>query len=127
MGHMSEEAFRKLTGATSPKKRPAKSPTSASAALFVLMCHANGLPTPTPEHVFHDVRKWRFDWCWIEQKVALEIEGGIWTGGAHTRGEHFLSDVDKYNAATVAGWRVLRTTPERVESGEVFAMLKEVL
>ena len=64
----------------------------------------------THEYRFHPVRRWRFDHANPEYKVAIEYEGGIWTGGRHTRGTGYKNDCDKYNAAQVLGWRVLRYT-----------------
>jgi very-short-patch-repair endonuclease len=69
------------------------------------------LPRAVTEHRFDPDRKWRFDFAWPAARVALEVEGGVWTGGRHTRGKGFLADVEKYNRAAVLGWRVLRTTP----------------
>lgn len=68
------------------------------------------LPKPVREYKFHPDRKWRFDFAWPDAMLAVELEGGIWTGGAHTRGKHFVSDCEKYNAATKMGWKILRYT-----------------
>ena len=65
----------------------------------------------------YETRKWRFDFAWPADQLALEVEGGIWTGGRHTRGAGFLRDCEKYNTAAVMGWSVLRVTPEQVSSG----------
>lgn len=42
--------------------------------------------------------------------IAIELEGGIWSGGRHTRGKGFEGDCDKYNEAALAGWTVFRLT-----------------
>jgi|GEM_PF-565684 len=89
--------------------------------------HFAGIQAPVAEYRFHRTRKWRFDYAWPDFKVALEIEGGVWTGGRHTRGAGFLRDIEKYNAAAVAGWTVLRCTPDTLNSAETLAMLREVL
>ena len=62
------------------------------------------------EHLFdvNNKRKWRFDFAWPEIMVALEVEGGVYVRGRHTSPSGFIKDLDKYNAATVQGWRVLR-------------------
>lgn len=82
-----------------------------------LICKADGLPMPTPEYRFHPTRRWRFDWCWPERKIALEIEGGVWTKGRHTRGKGFMGDMAKYNAAALQGYRVFRCTPNQIHIG----------
>lgn len=69
---------------------------------------ASGYPAPEREYRFHDTRRWRFDFAWPDQRVAVEMEGGVWSRGRHVRGHGYLSDLEKYNAATMLGWRVLR-------------------
>lgn len=71
-----------------------------------------GLPIPETEYRFCDARKWRFDFAWPESRIALEVEGGVWTGGRHTRGSGFIKDMEKYNIAAMLGWRVLRVQPK---------------
>ena len=56
------------------------------------------------EVTFHPKRKWRFDFAWPEYKLAVEVEG--W--GRHQRRGGFNKDAEKYNAALLLGWRVLR-------------------
>lgn len=51
--------------------------------------------------------------------VAVEVEGGVWTGGRHTSGSGFIKDMEKYNTALLHGWRVYRTTPKMLTSREV--------
>lgn len=74
-----------------------------------------GIPAPEVEYVFAPPRKWRFDFFWGHRAgVALEVEGGIWTGGAHGRGSGIKRDIEKYNEAACQGIRVLRVTPENL-------------
>jgi len=68
--------------------------------------------TPVFEHMFHPVRKWRFDIAFPDYKVALEVEGGVYSGGRHTRVSGFKKDIEKYNMATEMGWMVFRCLPE---------------
>lgn len=56
------------------------------------------------------LKDWRFDVCIPSKKIAIEFEGAVFTNGRHTRGLGYISDIDKYNAATVNGWKVLRFT-----------------
>ena len=86
-----------------------------------------GLPEPVTEFRFDPIRRWRFDYAWPDLMFALEVEGGIWTGGRHTRGAGYNADMEKYNAAALAGWRVLRTTPKELVSTKTIEMLKKAL
>ena len=86
-----------------------------------------GLPAPESEFRFHETRKWRFDYAWPEKKVALEVEGAVWTSGRHTRGSGFVKDMEKYNAAASLGWRVIRTVPQEIYSQQTINFLKEAL
>ena len=60
------------------------------------------------EYRFHPTRRWRFDFADPETKVAVEIDGGAFIGGRHTRGVGFVKDQEKLNTATSMGWRVFR-------------------
>ena len=82
-----------------------------------------GFPDPATELLFHPKRKWRFDYAWEEQKLALEVHGGIHSGGRHTRGRGFVEDRTKMNEATLLGWTVLEVTPEHIKSGQLRAWL----
>ncbi len=68
------------------------------------------------EVVFHPTRGWAFDFAWGVHKVAVEVEGGAFSGGRHTRGAGFTEDCEKYNAAALYGWRLLRFTPQMLEA-----------
>ena len=93
-------------------------------ALFI---NVVGLPEPEHEYRFHPVRKWRFDFAWPEQKVAAEVEGGVWVNGRHNRGAGFIKDCEKYNAAAEEGWRVFRYPSPMIKSGEAVNQLERVL
>lgn len=87
----------------------------------------SGLPRPVTELVFAPPRKWRFDYAWPQWHVALEVEGAVWVQGRHTRGSGFVKDMEKYNAAAVLGWRVVRCTPKTVTSAATIEMLRKLL
>lgn len=62
------------------------------------------LPAYATEFRFFPGRKWRFDFAWLAERVALEVEGF----GRHFRPKGAIADCEKYNVALVAGWRVVR-------------------
>ena len=86
-----------------------------------------GLPAPETEYKFHPVRRWRFDLCWPDRKIAAELEGAVWAGGRHTRGGGYEGDCTKYNTAAALGWRVYRFTRGMVERGEFIETMTEAL
>lgn len=101
---------------------------SALERTFAFQVMAHRLPKPERELRFdRGGRKWRFDFAWPENMVAVELEGGIWNNGAHVRGAHFTSDCEKYNAAQAQGWKVFRFPGKLVNSGEAISFLKKVL
>ena len=83
---------------------------------FIPFCEKMGLRAPIAEFEFHSERKWRFDFCWPEKKLALEVEGGAWVSGRHNSPEGFIGDMKKYNEAAIAGWRILRVPPKTLIS-----------
>jgi very-short-patch-repair endonuclease len=80
------------------------------------MCRANGIDPVDPhrEYQFAPPRRWRFDFAWVNQRVAVEIEGGLWMRGRHTTAKGMLADMDKYNTAASLGWFVLRFAAEHL-------------
>ncbi len=107
---------------TMPVKRATKPqgiprPPSIGESTFDLHCRVYGL-NPEREWRFHPERKWRFDFAWPSLMLAVEVEGGTWKVGRHQTGKGFAADCEKYNAAAILGWRVLRYTTDMVESNE---------
>ena len=81
---------------------------SALERRFLLCWKAVGGPQLVVEHRFLDSRKWRFDFAHLTTMTAIEIEGGAWSEGRHTRGSGFIADAEKYNTAAELGWTVFR-------------------
>ena len=84
--------------------RPLKHPR----ADWVADPEAFGLPPFQPEFRFHPTRRWRFDYAWPAQRVALELDGGSAIFGRHSRPGGMRADFEKLNTAAVMGWTVLR-------------------
>lgn len=98
------------------KKSGAGGSSLEAAFLAHLRTLAPTLPPPEREYIFAPPRKWRFDFVWPRARLAVEVEGGVWSGGRHTRPQGFENDVEKYNTATVEGWRVLRCTARMLDT-----------
>jgi len=98
-----------------------------SPSIFAQLCKQSGLPEPVAEYKFHAVRKWRMDYAWPEHRVALEVDGGVWTGGKHGRGSGIVKDQEKGNHAACMGWVVIRCVPKDLHSAATFAFLKQAM
>ena len=79
------------------------------------------------EFYFHPERKWRADFHLVNKKILVEVEGGIWTGGRHTRGKGYLGDLEKYNAATMMGFQVIRFSTDQVKSGHAIQQIEKMV
>lgn len=81
-----------------------------------------GEPVPEREYRFDAHRRWKTDFAWPEHKIIVEIEGGTRRQGRHNRYQGYRDDCEKYNAATVQGWRVLRYTGEMITDDPLVAV-----
>jgi len=94
---------------------------SSLEAAFATVWHVLGGPELVNEYRFDPDRKWRADFAHPTSGVLIEIEGGVWTRGRHTRGQGYMRDCEKYNAAALRGWKVFRlagdmaTDPQHIE------------
>jgi len=93
------------------------------------------------EHAFAKPRRWRSDFMlyvrpiwdgenkhWLQNRILIEIDGGSWLPkGRHTTGKGFEADLEKLNAATLLGYRVLRFTPAMVEDGRALSVIRQAL
>lgn len=101
-------------------------PKVPAPGLFIASLKALGLPTPEVEFYFALPRLWRADFGWPNQRVLLEVEGGAWIQGRHTRGKGFIADMQKYNRAALLGYRLLRYTPQQL-MGSALVDLADIL
>ena len=85
--------------------------------------------SPEREYKFHPTRRWRFDFAWPGLWVAVEVHGGTFTGGRHSRGIGQASDFEKFNEASRMGWTVLHFVGRHLseEPEWVIGLVQEVL
>ena len=85
-----------------------------------------GGPELATEHKFHPERRWRFDYAHLPTKTAIEINGGVWSGGRHNRGAGYLRDREKVNMAQMLGWKVFELGTGQVTPANVQAIINHV-
>lgn len=76
---------------------------------------------------FHPSRLWRWDYAWPEHRVALEVHGGLYTAGHHSRGASQEGDFEKTNAAAELGWRVLHCVPRKLTHAATLETIRRAL
>lgn len=79
------------------------------------------------EFKFHPQRRWRADFRITGYPVLVEVEGGTWSNGRHSRGSGFAKDCEKYNAAAKLGYFVIKGTTDQVRSGKLLQDIKEMI
>jgi very-short-patch-repair endonuclease len=82
---------------------------------FTVICDSIGLKKPVKEYKFCSTRRWRADYCWTHEKIIVELEGAIWTGGRHVHPVGFKKDMEKYNSMAEDGWTLLRYDPNHID------------
>ena len=107
-------------------RRIPRAPSALEERLWWLL-RLERLPLPEREVQFHPTRKWRFDFAYRGDKLAIECEGATWAMGRHNRGAGFAEDCQKYNHAAMLGWRVLRFTKDMIDSGQAIHAIREAL
>ena len=94
---------------------------------FTLLCRKELGERCEKEWKFHPVRKWRFDYSIPKYKIAIEIDGGVWTYGRHNRSAGYLADMEKFNAAAALGWVVLKFTPQQQYTRKTLEIIRQTI
>lgn len=79
------------------------------------------------EFRFHPERRWKADFRIEGYMILVEVEGGAFSNGRHTRGEGYTADCEKYSVAAIHGWTVIRGTTKQVQSGLVLNWIEEAI
>lgn len=111
----------------SPMRVKPKRKKTSAVPLLLQHIALEGLPEPVLEHRFHATRRWRFDLAWPAHRLAVEVDGGVFVAGRHSRGVGYEADCEKYATALMDGWRVLRVTPRIVKDGRAVQWVKHAI
>ena len=88
---------------------------------------AAGLPVPEREYPAIPGRRFRWDFAWPTFRLLLEVQGGTWVNGGHSRGAGVARDCEKHNLATLHGWRTLNVTTDQFRQGKALEWIKLAL
>jgi very-short-patch-repair endonuclease len=108
---------------------------SEAELLLAVQLEQAGIPFER-EYRFAPPRKWRADFhirlprdplLNDYRNFLVEIDGGGWVQGRHTRGSGFEKDAEKASAAAILGYRVIRCTPRQVENGLALSWIRQAL
>jgi very-short-patch-repair endonuclease len=102
-------------------------PGNRGEQTLAYQCLSDGLPPFVQNFIFNSQRKYEIDIAWPMHKVGVEIQGGVFTRGAHGSPMAILRDMDKSNLLVLDGWRVLRYTPTEVKHGKAMFGIKKLL
>jgi very-short-patch-repair endonuclease len=100
---------------------------SKGEEVFKCQCNLFSIEMPIEEYRFHPTRRWRFDFAWPQYKIAVEIEGGIYSKGRHTRGQGYANDCNKYNSAVELGWSIYRYPTNQVLNFSAIKQISRIL
>ena len=87
-------------------------PSSLEREFAFYWCEIFRGPPLEAEYRFAAPRRWRWDFCHVASRVAIELDGGTWVRGRHSRGSGQSADAEKANEAQLAGWLVIRLTAD---------------
>jgi hypothetical protein len=103
--------------------RLAKLPRHDGADLLAFQLKASGIKGAVREFRFHKTRRWRIDVFFPLKALAIEVDG--W--GRHQTFKGFTDDCEKACEIAIAGYRLMKVTPQQVKSGAALIWIERAL
>lgn len=106
--------------------------TKRSLLLYELIAEIKKIdPTSKSEVMFNAImptkRKFRADFYIPKYHLIIEVNGGQWVTGRHTRGGiGYESDLEKLNTVAINGFNVLQYTYEMLQRGDHLRDLHQI-
>lgn len=121
-----------------PQLRPTRTRTpgkvserSKLEALLLRRIELAGLPMPEVQYRWarDEGRQYRSDGAYVEARVLLEVQGGIWAAdaGRHNRGSGYEEDCRRDNLAALLRWTLLRFTERMIKDGTAAETIRRAL
>jgi very-short-patch-repair endonuclease len=112
---------RRRGGPDNPPPKPPRARSVGEVELEQRLTEA-GIEGWHTEYEFHPGRKWRLDFAFPAAMVAVEVDGSV-----HRIKGRFTGDLDKHNALTIAGWRLLRFSAKHIATGKATETIRAAL
>jgi very-short-patch-repair endonuclease len=100
---------------SSLKKKRSRRPANDYANQFAQTLAAYQMQGFQREYCFYPGRRFRFDFAWLQSKVAIEVHGN----NQHGRYNRLNADSEKNNLAVFSGWALLVITTEQLKNASV--------
>ncbi len=104
-----------------------KTDLEAEMAFNLKAAGLGGFVTECPFKGITGTRRYRFDLCYEAEKVAVEVQGGVFSGGRHVTGKGFSDERSKSAQAQILGWAYIEVTPAMIRSGEAVDLVRRAL
>jgi len=95
--------------------------------LFAFQLDACGLGGYVREAQIIPHRKYRYDFYYPEANLCIEIQGGVWSNGAHSRPTGITRDYEKANLCVQHGFRLLQFDVKQVKSGDAVEFVRSII
>lgn len=116
-----------VKAARTPKKRDiSTAPPDIEGALAVDLMQA-GLGGFERNYRFDLPRRWELDFAWPMARVAIEVQGGLHSYGAHVRPAGYKRDAAKSRRAQLMGWILLPCTAADLKDKSIIADVETAL
>lgn len=113
-------------GTTAARRDRSTAPPDIEGALVVDLMQA-GLGGFERNYQFDRPRRWELDFAWLMQRVAIEVQGGMHSRGAHVRPAGYRRDSQKSRRAQLMGWIVLPCTAADLSDKSIIADVETAL
>jgi|SRR6185312_1807954 len=88
-----------------------------AAELLAFQLKAHKAPFFEREFRIDPKRRFRIDIFFPKERLAVEVDGGGWINGRHSRGNGMDADAEKSALIARLPARLLRTTPKWIKNG----------
>lgn len=113
------------------KSPPSGPELSGAEGDFAFQCRAKQLPRMEQQFKFARGlgRDFRADFCFVQYRLIVEIQGGIWRkgGGAHSHPIDLERDIERCQYMAFLGFWFLPFTPQQVKDKTAIVWTQKVL